>query len=300
MTPEPFVLVITVNHNSLGNTLQTIESLEGMTYPRFEILLVDNGSTDSSVDAVSRTHPGVRIIASPTNLGFAGGFNLGLQYGIERHAELMLIINNDVAVAPEMLTNLVSIVETGTGAAGPVIYYYDRPDVIWSSGFRCHPMTLEMTGGQRNGVAAGWEGAPFQVDYLLGCAMLLQRSALTVTGLFDPRFSLYYEDLDLCLRLKAHGFRLLTVPMAKMWHKVAGSTGLYSPLRTYHMARSSVLFFRKHAKGWQRPAIFFFRAGSAVRSSLILLGRRDFHCLHAYCRGLKHGWQGLLDDTPYR
>jgi GT2 family glycosyltransferase len=300
MTPEPFVQVITLNHNSRDNTLHTIESLAAMTYPRFEILLVDNGSTDDSVDAVRRNYPGIRIIASRTNLGFAGGFNLGLRDGIERKAEWMLVINNDVAVTPGMLGNLVSAVRPDTAAAGPVIYYHDRPNVIWSSGFRCHPMTLEMTGGQRDRVAARWEGEPFQVDYLLGCALLLRRSALLATGLFDPRFYLYYEDLDLCLSLKANGFRLLTVPGATMWHKVAGSSGICSPLRTYHMARSSILFFRKHAKGLQRPVVLVYRTGSAARRSLAWLCRGDTRSLRAYYRGLQHGWQGVLDDTPYR
>jgi GT2 family glycosyltransferase len=300
MNPAPFVLVITVNHNRRDHTLRTIESLAGMTYPRFEILLVDNGSTDDSVEAVRRMHPGVGIIASATNLGFAGGFNLGLVHGSDQLAELMLIVNNDVIVAPDMLGYLVSSFENDMGAVAPMIYYYDRPDVIWSSGFRCHPLTLEMTGGQRDRVATACEETPFQVDYLLGCAMLLNRSALSATGLFDPRFYLYYEDLDLCLRLKASGFRLLTVPSAKIWHKVSGSSGLVSPLRTYHMARSSVLFFRKHARGVQRPAILAYRSGSAARKSADWLSRGDTRSLRAYFRGLSHGWHGVLDDAPYR
>ncbi len=122
MTPEPFVLVITVNHNSRDHTLHTIESLAGMIYPRFEILLVDNGSTDGSVDEVRRQYPAVQILVSESNLGFARGFNLGLQHGINHQADLMLIVNNDVSVTPEMLSSLVSATETDVGAISPMIY----------------------------------------------------------------------------------------------------------------------------------------------------------------------------------
>lgn len=301
MTHQPFVLIVTVNHNSLQNTLETLASLMQLTYPRYELLLIDNGSTDGSLDTIRQVFPALPIIESQVNLGFAGGFNLGLQYGIAKSANLILIINNDVVVAPDMLDRLVAAWSPGVGAASPRIYYYDRPDIIWSSGFLCHPVTLEMTGGQRNRpVAAAPETTPFSVDYLLGCALLLDREALIKTGLFDPRFYLYYEDLDLSLRLRQQGYCLLTVPTASMWHKVAGSSSLSSPLRTYHLARSSVLFFRKHGHGWRIPFICAYRLGSAARKIGVFLLRRDVRSVRAYLRGLQDGWSGACNDASYR
>jgi len=291
MTSPASVLVVTVNYNSLENTLQTLTSLAQMTYPRFEILLVDNGSTDGSLEAIHQAFPGVALITNETNLGFAGGFNVGLQRGIDQGVDFILAINNDTIVAPDMLSLLVEACAPGIGAVGPVIYYYDQRERVWSAGFHRHPITLEMTGGQRHRVALGGQDrSPFPVDYLLGCAMLFSREALVATGLFDSRFYLYYEDLDLSLRLQQEGDCLLTVPAARMWHKVAGSSGLGSPVRTYHLARSSILFFRKHGRGWRSPFILFFRSGSAARKIGSLLLRGDTRGARAYLRGLKDGW----------
>jgi GT2 family glycosyltransferase len=301
MARQPSVLIVTVNYNSRDNTLQTLAALAQMTYPRFEILLVDNGSSDDSLTAIRRAFPALSVIANETNLGFAGGFNLGLQRGIAQGADLILAINNDVVVAPDMLDHLVAACAPKVGAVGPRIYYYDKPDCIWSSGFRRHPVTLEMVRGQRNQVVhAAQFAAPFPVDYLLGCAMLLNREALVTTGLFDPRFYLYYEDLDLSLRLQGGGYRLWTVPAASMWHKVAGSSGLTAPLRTYHLARSSVLFFRKHGGGWRAPFVWAYRTGSAIRKIGTFLSHRDTRSARAYLQGLRDGWSGACNDAPYR
>ena len=252
------------------------------------------------MEAIHRAFPGVQLITNDKNLGFAGGFNAGLRRGIDLGVALILAINNDVVVAPDMLSCLVEASAPGIGAVGPLIYYYDQRERVWSSGFHRHPITLEMTRGQRNQIAHGEQHrSPFPVDYLLGCAMLFSREALVATGLFDSRFYLYYEDLDLSVRLQQEGYRLLTVPGARMWHKVAGSSGLGSPLRTYHLARSSVLFFRKHGRGWRAPLIFFYRAGSAVRKIGSLLSRGDT------CGASLSAWpQGWLarrcDDVAFR
>jgi hypothetical protein len=120
--------------------------------------------------------------------------------------------------------------------------------------------------------------------------MLLDSSMLREIGLFDERYFFYYEDLDLCLRIRRQGYRLITVPQAKMWHKVAGSAGMGSAFRTYHMARSGVIFFRTHARGFQRPASFLFRAGSALKSSLKFLLTKRYHLLRHYWQGLWDGW----------
>ena len=159
MTSPASVLVVTVNYNGRENTLQTLASLAQMTYPRFEILLVDNGSTDGSLEAIHQAFPGVAVITNETNLGFAGGFNVGLQRGIDQGVDFILAINNDIVVAPDMLSLLVEACAPGIGAVGPVIYYYDQRERVWSSGFHRHPITLEMTGGQRNRSRAGRAGS---------------------------------------------------------------------------------------------------------------------------------------------
>jgi hypothetical protein len=127
-------------------------------------------------------------------------------------------------------------------------------------------------------------------DYLVACALLLSRCLLTQVGLFDERFFMYYEDSDLSLRACQAGFRLLLAPQAHVWHKVAVSSGgSDSPNERYWMARSSILFFGKHVRGWRWLIVLPYRAGSAIKTLLRLTLRHRPEAARAYGRGLRDG-----------
>jgi len=262
-----------------------------MRYPNWRLLVVDNHSLDQTVEQVRDRFPSIEIIVNPVNLGFAAGVNVGIRRALDEGADLVLVINNDVIVAPSMLARLVEAVTPGVGAAAPLIYYLSEPKRIWSSGFSRHPLLLEMRDGARGELDRGRWQSPFEVDYLLGCAMLLSRTALDDVGLFNERYFFYYEDLDLCLRMQERGYCLITVPRAKMWHKGAGSAEMASAFRAYHMARSSVIFFGTHARGLQKPLCLVFRLGSAMRKSLQFMGNGQLFLLRHYWRGIIDGWR---------
>ena len=196
---RPLIYIVTVDYRSRDDTLAALRSFARTDYPHFEIMLVDNGSGDDTIAAVQAEMPRVQILASETNLGFAGGYNLGIAQALAKGAEAVLVINNDVAAPPEMLAQLVPHLRGQVGAVSPVIYYDSRPDIVWSSGFKRHPLTLEMRAGRRGQRAESSDRAPYPVDYLLGCAVLMSRTAIETAGAFDTRYFLYYEDLDLSL-----------------------------------------------------------------------------------------------------
>lgn len=286
----PLVYVIVLNYNRQEDTLRAIASLKGMTYPHFKLLLVDNHSSDATVERVQSLYPDVDILGLPQNLGFAGGSNRGIAYALQRAAEFVLLMNNDVLVDPDMLSELVKAMEPDVGASAPLIYYMSNPRQIWSAGFCRHPVHLAIRDGMRGQIDEGQWHDPWEVDYLLGCALLLRGIMLNQVGLFDERFFFYYEDLDLCIRTQNQGYRLLIVPTARMWHQVAASASFDSPFRAYHLALSSVLFFRKHTRGLRRWMTFLFRAGSVVKTTLRLLWQGKTQVLAAHWRGL---WVGL-------
>ena len=292
MPNRSLVYVVLLTYNHCQDTLRALDSLSKMTYPDFKLLVVDNQSTDGTVETVRRQYPEVELVVHSSNRGFAAGVNPGLQYALERGAEFVLTINNDVIVDPTMLSHLVAAMgEPDVGGTAPMIYCMDDPKRIWSVGFLKHPLLLEMRGGARGQIDQGQWQTPFEVDYLLGCAILLRSSMLREVGLFDERYFFYYEDLDLSMRTRQQGYRLLTVPQAKMWHKGAGSAGSGSAFRTYQMARGSVIFFRMHARSLQRPASFLFRAGSAIKTSMTFLLRKQPLLLRYYWQGLRDGWR---------
>jgi GT2 family glycosyltransferase len=301
---RPFVYVLTLNWNRCQDTLACLESLMrmgrgGVTPPLpIRILVVDNGSTDGSVEAVAAHFPEVEIIANERNLGFAAGCNVGLRHALAQGADYVFIVNNDTTVDPRALDELLAeAAPPDVGMLTPKIYYHDDPTCIWSVGGGRNRLTLEMTGGHGQGPDVGqWEEV-VEREYLAGCALLIKRELLERVGLFDERFFMYYEDMDFCLRARRAGYRLLMVPRARIWHKVAASSGgSDSPLERYNMARSSVLFFRKHVRGLRWLIVGPYRLGSAVKWVIRLALRRRWTSVGAYLRGLGDGWR--LASTP--
>jgi GT2 family glycosyltransferase len=294
MSWEPLVYAVTLNWNRAGETLECLSSLARQTYPRLSLLVVDNGSTDDSVSRIGRDFREVAILRNSCNLGFAAGFNLGIRYALEHGAELVLVLNNDTWVDPSMLSLLVTAMDDPQlGAVSPVIYSAARPERIWSVGGRCHPLTVEWSDKRQDQrVTADWP-AFLDRDYLVGCAILFRRELLERIGLFDEGFFMYYEDSDISLRARQAGFRLGIVRDARMWHKVAASSGgRNTPHERYWMGRSSVRFFRKQIRGLRWMAVAPYRTGSALKTMAHLLLRGRFESAGAYLHGL---WDGLRD-----
>jgi hypothetical protein len=261
-----------------------------LSYPNKRLLLVDNGSSDGTPEAVASEIRGVQIIVNEKNLGFAAGCNVGLRYAMERGADQVLLLNNDTEVDPGALDYLMDLSAPDVGMIAPKIYYAEAPNQIWSVGGGCHPLTLEKIRDARGQVDKGQWNEVLERDYLAGCALLLSRRMLTKVGLFDERFFMYYEDSDLSLRARKAGFRLLLAPKAQVWHKVAASSGgTDSPNERYWMARSSVLFFYKHVEGLRWSIVIPYRTASAIKTTLRLISSGSAPAARAYLRGLRDG-----------
>lgn len=288
----PFVMILVLNWNRCADTLRCLESLRRLTYPRFRVLLVDNGSSDGTLAAVAKRFPEVECIANSTNLGFAAGCNVGLRHALAQGADFVFIANNDTVVAPDLLTEVVIAASPAdVGIVAPLVYYEADPQRIWSAGAGRNPLTLEMSGNLRGRIDKGVWPEVLEREYVVGCGLLLKRELLERVGLFDPRFFMYYEDLDLCLRARAAGFRILLAPRAHMWHRVAVSSGgADTPAERYWAARSSVQFFRKHVHGLRWLVVAPYRVGSAVKTVLRLLSQGRREGAWAYIRGLWDGW----------
>lgn len=289
----PLVYVVTLNWNRRDETLECLASFSQLTYPHYRILVVDNGSTDDSVPAIASRFPDVEQIVNGRNLGFAAGANVAIRYALAHGAEFVFLVNNDTFIAPDALDFLAAAsLASDVGLVAPKIYYAGDPQRIWSVGGWRNWLTMEITGCRRGQLDTGLGDDPFEVDFVTGCGMMIRRKCLEEVGLFDERFFMYYEDLDYCLRVRSSGYRALVVPRARLWHRVATSSGgSNSPMERYYMARGSVLFFRKYVHGWRWLIVAPYRLGSAVKwvTHLTLRGRWASVC--AYLRGLGDGWR---------
>ena len=252
-THWPRVDVIILNWNGKEDTLRCLRSVQELDYPRYRVLVVDNASNDGSAEAVRAAFPAVELLMNASNLGFAAGNNEGIRYALQNGADGVFLLNNDTRVEPAVLTALVKTCadDPGVGLASPKVYYEDRPGVIYYAGARQGPLPLiprligagEEDRGQYERVQ--------EVDHIWGQAMFIKREVVERIGLLDPRFFMYYEDIDYCLRAKSAGFKIVCVPAARVWHQVAkGTKGDYLT-RWQYKVTSMWRFHRKHSRlGW--------------------------------------------------
>ncbi|MCI0730740.1 MAG: glycosyltransferase family 2 protein, partial [Chloroflexi bacterium] len=286
LTAIPLVYVITLNYNHREQTLAFVESYRQLAYANYRLLVVDNGSTDGSAKALAARFPDVEQLANGRNLGFAAGMNAGLRHALDQGADFVFLANNDTYAGPELLDHLVEAARClEAGLLAPHIFYAGEPQRTWSLGGWRNRLTLEIRPCRQ-----APPDRPLDVDFVTACGLLMARPCLEEVGLFDERFFMYYEDLDYCLRARRAGYRIVVVPEVKMWHWVAVTIGgRDSPAERYHMALSSVRFFRKHASGSRWLVVAPYRAASALKTTLRLLagGRRP--AAGAYWQGLRDG-----------
>lgn len=244
----PQVSIIVLNWNGKDDTANCLDSLARTTYPNFRVTVVDNGSTDGSVEALRRSHPDVEILCTGANLGYAGGNNVGLRACLDDgRSGYVLVLNNDTEVDPTMLDLLVEAARSAPPLAvlGPMIYFKDPAERVWFAGAYWKPEELRFdhvlyrqAGDNRT--------EPYETDYATGCALFMSIDTMQQVGLFDERFFLVYEEVELCYRIRRLGGRCLVVPRARLWHKVSASFGGASaPLMHYFSARNELLWAEK-------------------------------------------------------
>jgi len=250
----PHVIIVVLNWNGLTDTLACLESLRGLDYPTHKLIVVDNGSTDGSPVTIRERFPDVTLIETGENLGFAGGNNVGLGHALLQEADYVLLLNNDTEVDPDFLSRLVEAAEADpqVGMAGPIIYYYDRPEIIWSAGGRIDWQRGKTWMIGLNTPDTGQFGtASREVDFVTGCALLVKRAVMEQAGLLDERFFAYYEEVEWCVRARRAGFKVVHVPLAKVWHKISPECQADSPLVHYYMTRNRLLFLKIVGAGWR-------------------------------------------------
>jgi len=247
--PSAKTVIVVLNWNGKQDTLECLKSLQNVTGPEHEILVVDNGSEDGSEEAIRAAHPGIPVLQTGSNLGFAGGNNRGIEWALEHGADFVLLLNNDTVVAPDFLEAMVAVAreDPQVGVVGASIAYEERPDRLWAFG------------GGRFDIATGWvrhlqepvEGERLLPQgnrhfYVTGCAMLLRRELLEEVGLLDTSYFHFCEDVDLCLRAEKAGYAVAVADRARILHKVSATTRVSSPLFLYYNLRSRLSLVRRH------------------------------------------------------
>lgn len=287
---SPLVAIVILNWNQKQLTLDCLDSLSRVDYPRFRTILVDNGSADGSVEAIRAGYPGVAIIENGENLGFSEANNIGMRRALADGADYVLLLNNDTVVDPGFLSELIEVAERdpSIGVVTPKIYYFDEPHRIWCAGAHINWRTGESSRLRAEEMDDASSPADAkEVNFVSACAMCVKRSVLEEVGLIDPRFFIYYDEADWCARITSAGYRCVYVPDGKIWHKVSAAMGTASPATSYYMTRNGLLFLSKHFRGMARIRVLGRTVFDNLRTVVAYSLKKRY-------RSLRHVRDGIL------
>lgn len=294
METKAKVFVIIVNWNGKKYTEICLASLAKINKhnSNVNIVVVDNGSTDNSVDILKKISPDVLFLETGANLGFTGGNNLGIRYALDHQADFVWLLNNDTFVDRNVLSFLSAFDDPKVGICGSKIYFAagrefhhdrykekDRGRVLWYAGgvvdwdnmYASHRGVDEVDHGQYDTTE--------ETAFVTGCSMIIRRGVIDRIGTLDDRYYLYLEDLDYCLRAKKAGYSLMYVPSSILWHVNAGSSARSgNPLHEYYFTRNRLLLGFRYASLQTKFALFREALGfaSPVRRRAVgdwMLGR---------------------------
>ncbi|MGE4345519.1 MAG: glycosyltransferase family 2 protein, partial [Geoalkalibacter sp.] len=264
------------------------------------VLIVDNGSTDSSESILRERFPDVGVIQSGTNLGFAGGNNIGIRYALKNGADYVWLLNNDTIVMSNALSELVQVAETKhrIGMVGSKVVYFDNPEMLWYAGaildpkrpHRLHHLGLrEKDNGQYETVC--------ETGYVTGCSLLARVKMIKKVGMLDEGLFLYFEDSDWSIRAKTAGWQLMYAPAAVVRHKESVSTGgAVSPTLVYYMTRNRLYFVRRFFPSKFAQAFCYV----LYEHIMVNIKKRRFSAASAAVRGTRDFLLGRIGRMPER
>jgi GT2 family glycosyltransferase len=245
---KPKVAIVVLNWNGYHYTKACVESLERITWPNYEILIVDNGSTDGSAQKLREDFPRHQVLANPANLGFARGHNVGIRRALAGGADYVLLLSNDFVVAPGFLEPAVALAQSDAkiGMIGGKIYLLEKPGCLWYAGGRVSRLrgmakvygAHEKDRGQHDRVR--------RISFVSGAKMLIKRAVLENVGLLPEEYFFGIEEWDYSVAVRRAGYTLYYVPGFVSHHKVGGSYDQARPKYLYGWWRGRLIFQEKY------------------------------------------------------
>lgn len=282
----PLVSIVSINYNGAAVTCEMLESLKQITYPNFEVIIIDNASKENP-SLISESHPWITFIQSENNLGFAGGNNLGFKAA---KGEYFLMLNNDTEVAPGFLEPLVERMERNKsiGVVSPKIIFHHTPGMLQFAGF--NPINPYTGRGTAIGFGMQDDGSfneSMSTSRAHGAAMMVRKSVVEEIGLMADLYFLYYEEMDYCERIKSAGYSIWYEAKSTIYHKESMSTGKGSTLKTYYLTRNRILYLRRNVKGFTLFVCLTFLTFVSIPKntvSYLIKGKTDM--LKAFYKGV--------------
>lgn len=282
------VSLIILNWNARKMTQEQLENIALLETDGLDVecLVVDNGSSDDSIEKLSvYTLPNMkyRFIETNENLGYAGGNNVGLKYSQKKDFDYTILLNNDVVLPKDLLTKLIGVAENDLkiGVLSPKIYFAkgyefhkelykesDLGNVIWYAGGFIDWKNVFSVHRGVDEVDCGYYDIQEEIDSANGACFLIRNKVIDEIGFLRDKYFMYWEDIDYCLRAKKAGWKVVYTPKTHLWHKVSASSGIGSDLNDYFLTRNRLDFGIRYASLRAKTAL--------IKESIkfLLMGRK--------------------------
>ncbi len=254
------ISIITVNYNGFNDTCELIDTLP-LNDDSLEVIVIDNASEKNEALLIEARYPNVKAIRSNTNLGFAGGNNLGINAATGKN---LFFINNDTIIKDFNINVLINRLESSSkiGMVCPKIRFAWEDNPIQFAGYtKLSRITLRNKSIGFGEKDMGQHNTPHPTPYAHGAAMLVKREALEKVGKMPECYFLYYEEYDWSIMFRRAGYEIWYEPLFTIYHKESKSTGQNSPLKTYYITRNRLLLARRNEKTYIKYIIYCYLIG---------------------------------------
>ncbi|MFQ5527903.1 MAG: glycosyltransferase family 2 protein [Thermoanaerobaculia bacterium] len=294
---EPPVAIVVLTYDGFQPVREALLSVGSLTYPSYDVIVVDNGSSDTTSLRIRERFPRAELLAGEVKLGVAGGFNVGLRRVVKGEWKYALVMHNDVEPEPSMLSELVATAEArpSVAAVSPKIHlFWDRERLLSAGGL--------LAGGR---FPVRWRGydeidrgqyeEDCEVDCGTGAAMLVNVETVREVGLLDPQLR-HYEDVDWCVRARAAGYSSYYSHRAAAW-RLAVRTAPDRPARAREAGRSAAFLMRRHGSFGRRLLFVLAQVGALAAALPQRLIRRRRSPL-SRARGALEAMSAVLAAPP--
>lgn len=243
------VYIIILNYNCLEDTVSCLDSCLNLTYRKFEIIVVDNNSSDNSVEIIKKNYSNIKLIECDRNLGYARANNRAITYALNKNADFIWILNNDIIVEPKSLSVLVeSYPKTpNVGLMGTKILNYNNNTIDYIGGLFNYEDGSTIHVG-RNEVDLGqFNKQIIETDFVTGCSVFTSSDVIKRIGLIPVDYFLYCEDVDWSLNARRMGFIHYVNTMATVYHKCSASTKTIKGIITFYLIRNRLFLLEKYS-----------------------------------------------------
>ena len=278
MHQEYDISIITVNYNGFEDTCTLIDSIPADDKFSVEVIVVDNASREDEATLIATRYPHVKSIRSESNLGYAGGNNLGIQHAKGRY---LFLINNDTLFKSFDIVHLVNRLESSPkiGVVCPKIRFaWDKCPVQFAGYTQLSRITIRNRSIGFGEDDRGQYDTAHPTPYAHGAAMMMTREVTERAGLLPECFFLYYEEIDWSMSVSRAGYEIWYEPRCTVFHKESRSTGQDSPLKSFYITRNRLLLVRRNAKGVGKYISYIYLTGMVAARDIVrytATGRHD-------------------------